>query len=154
MGKEIRLFVVDLCASFVFSVWSGVRAPSASVLDEKTGRFKGEDNFLIGLWSKAAEAAKDGVDGFAEACVKEVPNWPFLGDIFKGETLLGLRSGAGIVLTSLPNSPRLGVSLKLNRKGDTSGRLAGLDMNTESLKSMDFLGGRGKWLVSEMVFWL
>jgi hypothetical protein len=116
----------------------------------------GEAILFAGLWNKGVRAGAVDVDAFRVDCEKDAPRLPFFGDIFRGEALARVKSGAavGFPLSRKREPPRFGVSLKLNLKGDEVGaRLAGLAIY-ESLKLIEFPGGSARWPLSATGFWL
>jgi hypothetical protein len=107
--------------------------------------FSGEPILFAGLWNKGVLAGTAGVEALNCDCDKEAPKRPFFGELLRGEFRPGVKSGTPFGFAeSWKREPPLWLSRKENLNGDEvgGGRLAGLDMNIESLKSRVFPGGR------------
>jgi hypothetical protein len=116
--------------------------------EEKREPLKGDGILFGALWIRDV-LAENGVDALVGDWRNEAPKLAFFGDILSGDAGPWPRFGSATELASSRKSrPRFGVSRRENWNGEASGRLAGLDIKTESPKSTDFPGGKARWPLS------
>jgi hypothetical protein len=133
LGREVGVVLISS---------SGEACSVTEDLGANSELLKGDAPFLAGLRNNDVRAGNAGVEVefFSGECMKEAPSWPFRGDIFNGEAWAGVKFGA-----EMDWERRFLVeSAWLNLNGEISGRLAGLDMNIDSLKSIFLPGGSTK----------